>query len=1059
MGSIVHIEETPVRPFVRPAVNFASVKRIEGCLHSLPELVDFNAQNNAAHRFCIQAKSDGLDTFTHADFKVAVSNCARWIQDNVPLRESTEPNAVTKMAPVALFMQSDFGLVVHEFALLSLGVPPLVLSPRLPPIAIMHLLEATSASSFIVSQRLSEPAKPALAALNAKGISTHVGLHYDSFHEPGVDVASKGTFEPPTELDSVILLLHSSGTTGLPKPIEITHRQLLFAVNCHGFATEEEAQGLNVSSLPLFHGFGLVAPGLSMSAGKTTVYPASDGIPNALSIVELVKRTKAKSLMTVPFLLDDIVDNEEAIKVLAGLDFVGTGGAALGAGVGDRLAQGGVKLLNFYGTTETGPLSDTFAPKDDYNWKYFRLRKDVNYKVTELDPKDGVRIFRLTVFPYGGTEGIEIADQLIRNEQYPDTDFAAIGRDDDVIVLATGEKADPLILETMLTEAPLVKSATAFGENRFNLGVIVEPANPIAEGEENAFKQSIWPIITAAGQKMEAYSRIPSQDVIVVVPANVTIPRTDKGSIPRKEVYALFDKQISEVYEKLAQGADDSIEALKMDNLEHDLKVLVEGHSRLQVAPSEWTTEDSLFDLGLDSLQALQLRRILIAAVSKTEAFKDVDVAKLIPVEFLYLNSSVREIASALSNGSSNSTGSSIDNSVSEVNKFVEMFTEKETSSADNAVVVLTGSSGSLGSHVLAKLVRSPNVKRVVVLLRKSKGASASDGQQYDRSSLKTRGITLSEDEWSKITSLQVDPTKEKLGLDEVIFKGLQENVTQVIHAAWPMNYLIRLPSFQYQFKFLQNLLELATGGSGNTKRRFVFISSIAAVAKIGLASGGRMISESPVDPVDAACGIGYADGKLVCEKILEQAASKFADKLEITYVRCGQITGARETGVWNSAEQIPMLLRSAQSIGSLPQLQGTLSWIPVDDAAAVISDITFSASVPPLVQHLENPVRQAWSDVVDVIGQQLNLPKANITFEEWIDKVVSAGGEEDDYPVRKLHAFFKLSFQAVACGHVILDTAVARTSSSTLRNLTAIDDATIQGYIRHWKDISYLKK
>ncbi|KAF7562622.1 hypothetical protein G7046_g1521 [Stylonectria norvegica] len=1068
MGSVIQSESATVRPFVKPAVNFVSTQRLEGCLHSLPELVDFNAIHNATHPFCIQAKADGLDTFSHADFKVAVANCAAWIRENVPLKETTDPNALTKWAPVALFMQSDFGLVLHEFALLSLGVPPLILSPRLPPVAIMHLLQETSAGSFIVSQRLSEPAKPALAALSAKGISTHIGLPYESFHEPGADVTSKGAFERPEVLDSTVLLLHSSGTTGMPKPIPITHRQLLFAVNCHGFKTEEDAQGLNVSSLPLFHGFGLVAPGLSMSAGKTTVYPATDGIPNALAIVELIKRTKAKSLMTVPFLLDDIVDNEDAIKVLAGLDFVGTGGAALGAGVGDRLAQGGVKLLNFYGTTETGPLSDTFVPKDDYNWRYFRMRSDVNFKITELDPKEGERRFHLTVFPYGGTEGIDIADQLIRNEQYPETDFAAVGRDDDVIVLATGEKADPLILETMLNDEPLVKSATAFGENRFNLGVIVEPATAVAPENEGAFKESIWPIIEAAGKKMESYSGIPSLDAVIVVPSSFTIPRTDKGSIPRKEVYALFDKQINEVYEKLSRGVEENVGALNIDNLEQDLKTLVEKHSRLQVAPEEWTVEDSLFDLGLDSLQALQLRRVLIAAASKTEAFKDVEVATIIPVEFLYLNASVREMASALTKQSSGAGDNSAEDAASEVNRFVEQFTlpggpasqeSKSPSTPENAIVILTGASGSMGSHILADLVRSPQVRRVVVLVRKSKATSAAVGQQYDRTPLTSRGIKLADDQWRKIAPLQVDPTKDQLGLDAMTYKALQDNATHIVHAAWPMNYLMRLPSFQYQFKFLQSLLQLATQASGTTKRRFVFISSIAAVAKIGLSNGGRLIQESPVDPVDTACGIGYADGKLVCEKILEQAASTFAGQIEVTYVRCGQMTGARETGVWNSAEQIPMLLRSAQSVGSLPQLPGTLSWIPVNDAAAVVAEIALGTGDLPIAQHLENPIRQSWNDVITSIGRQLNLPKAEVSFEEWLDKVASAEGHDEDIPVKKLHGFFKQSFAIVACGQVILDTAVARKSSSTLRNLTIVDEATLKAYLDYWKEIGYLKK
>lgn len=959
----------------------------------------------------------------------------------------------------------------------------------------MHLLQVTAASSFIVSERLSEPAKPALAILNSKGVSTHVALPYTSFHEAGADPKTKGSFAPPQELDSVILLLHSSGTTGLPKPIPLTHRNLLFAVNCHGFDTEEEAQGLNASTLPLFHGFGLVAPGLSMSAGKPTVYPSTEGIPNAASIIDMIKRSKARSLMTVPFLLDDMVNDPEAISVLASLDFVGTGGAMLGAGVGDRLAQGGVKLLNFYGTTETGPLSDTFVPKDGYDWKYFRMRSDVNFKIHELEKaEDGERRFRLTVFPYGGTEGIEIADQLICNEQFPETDFAAVGRDDDVIVLATGEKANPLILETVLSETPGVKSAVAFGENRFNLGVIVEPSQPLKSGEEEkAFKSTIWPVVVAAGQKMDAYSQIPSTDAIIVVPSSITIPRTDKGSIPRKEVYALFEAQINAVYEKLARGADESIEPLKLETLEEDLKALVQKHTRLQVAPDDWNIDDSLFDLGLDSLQGLQLRRALLAAANKTEALKGVDIEKFIPPAFLYLNPSVREMAAALkAPGSSSSiNGNGVAEAATEVNKYVEQFSlakdaattngtsqPKQPSSPDNAVVLLTGSSGSLGSHVLASLARNPNVKRVIVLLRKKTtpgGISAlpSPPPPFNRTPLTSRGITLQEEEWAKIVVLEADPSADQLGLHPFAYSMLQANLTHIVHAAWPMNYLMRLPSFQSQFKFLQNILQLAVNNTNptNAKPRVVFISSIAAVAKIALEEKDKPVEETPVDPSRAACSIGYADGKLVCEKIIESAARAFRDRIEVTFVRCGQITGSRAMGVWNAAEQIPMVLRSAQTVGCLPLLEGTLSWIPVDDAAEVVSEMLFNrikdGGVLPLVQHLENPVRQPWSEMIEILGKKLKgVVKPAVPFDQWLD-LVTAGdaaasgedGDEDSLPVKKLADFFRHFFRPMATGLVQLETKVAQSQSRTLKTIGAVSAEDVGKSIQYWENIGYLKK
>lgn len=55
------------------------------------------------------------------------------------------------------------------------------------------------------------------------------------------------------DLDRNVMILHSSGTTGFPKPLYSSHRFLLGFTAAHDFATAEESQGLMVSTLPLFH--------------------------------------------------------------------------------------------------------------------------------------------------------------------------------------------------------------------------------------------------------------------------------------------------------------------------------------------------------------------------------------------------------------------------------------------------------------------------------------------------------------------------------------------------------------------------------------------------------------------------------------------------------------------------------------------------------------------------------------------------------------------------------------------------------------------------------------
>ncbi|PTB42567.1 hypothetical protein M441DRAFT_137694 [Trichoderma asperellum CBS 433.97] len=1050
-----------MRPFVKAKVDFFSSERKENYVHSLPELIDFNAVHNPDHLFCVQARSNEPPiNVTNAQFKLAVDQCAQWIATNVKLPTAATKNGLAERPPVALLMESDFGLIVHQFALVSMGIPPLVLSARLSPEAIFHLLKSTEASSLIISQRIAQATKGAFGSV--KLIDIHVGQPYSSFYDVAEDKRVKREAVYPDNVDANILLLHSSGTTGLPKPIALTHRQLVFSVSHGDFDTEEEAQGIVISTLPLFHGFGLLAPGLSMSIGKTVCFPASDRIPDAQSIVDLVNTSGATGMMTVPFLLEDMaaLPNEVGLKTLAKLDFVGTGGSALSAAFGASAAAAGIRLLNLYGTTETGPLTKTFAPKDGYNWKYFRLRKDMLFKVSELEPYNGERRFRLTVFPFGAEKPFEIADQLIRSEAFPETDFAAIGRDDDVVVLANGEKVNPLLLETALTESGLVKSAIAFGENQFEIGVIVEPTESITDNEKEDFKKKIWPIIIQAGERMDATARIYSPIAVIVLSSSVVVPRTDKGSIARKEVFKLLEADIAQVYKDLDSGVTD-VPPLNYENLEQDLKELIQKRLKLRVTPDAWTIEDNIFTLGLDSLQATTLRRILLSAATKTPP----DVIRR---DFVYVNYSVQAMADALRQDAlSNTSGGTFGK---EVERFAQKYSLKSLRAAESdnsegttklvegAVVLLTGSSGSLGSYALAELAKSPHVAKVVCLLRKRPGSVINPtpgGSKVDKASLVAKGIELSESEWTKITALEIDPTADNLGLPPMVYAMVSKTVTHVLHAAWPMNFHMRLPSFDYQFAFLKNLLQLSV--EAPQKVRFLFISSISVLAKMGLDNPGHSIPEIPLDVERAACGIGYADAKLVCEKMLEEASSLYGNALEVSIARCGQLTGSRKTSAWNVIEQIPMLIRTSQSLGILPTIQGTVSWIPVDDAAAATTELLLNTAGPGLVTHVENPVRQTWDGILEIIRAELGITKS-LPFDDWLEQVAATDDKDADlYPVKKLYEFFKLYFLTASLGTVVMATDVSRKSSSTLRELTALDKDVIAGYVRYWKRTGYL--
>nr|ANM86325.1 putative type I PKS-like protein [Cladonia uncialis subsp. uncialis]AUW31046.1 PKS-like protein [Cladonia uncialis subsp. uncialis] len=139
----------------------------------------------------------------------------------------------------------------------------------------------------------------------------------------------------------------------------------------------------------------------------------------------------------------------------------------------------------------------------------------------------------------------ELPDELVSNPQHPRSDFSAIGRNDYMIVLVTGEKVIPHVLESSLSEFRDIKAAIAFGDGQFELGVIVEPQSPIDNDRHRAFVSSIWSLIVEINTRMDGYAHISAPAAVVVLGPNLSLPRLDKGSIMRKETYRTFEEEIS----------------------------------------------------------------------------------------------------------------------------------------------------------------------------------------------------------------------------------------------------------------------------------------------------------------------------------------------------------------------------------------------------------------------------------------------------------------------------------------------------------------------------------
>lgn len=216
---------------------------------------------------------------------------------------------------------------------------------------------------------------------------------------------------------------------------------------------------------------------------------------------------------------------------------------------------------------------------------------------------------------------------------------------------------------------------------------------------------------------------------------------------------------------------------------------------------------------------------------------------------------------------------------------------------------------GSLGAHLLAQLIKRPDVRSIYCPVRGEEPAKRVE------TALRQRSLPGSESEKLKVVTFSVG--KPDFGLDESTLITLQNDLTLIVHAAWPVNFQLALSSFEPHVRGLQSLIQLSLDVRSPQPARLLFCSSMGVA--LGT-QGQRRIIEEPIMDLRQASGSGYTQSKLVCEYVVQRAAEDFG--ASVCNLRIGQIVGDTNSGLWNVSEAPPLMIRSALTLGKLPSLE-----------------------------------------------------------------------------------------------------------------------------------------
>ena len=166
--------------------------------------------------------------------------------------------------------------------------------------------------------------------------------------------------------EQVALLAYTSGTTGKPKGVPLTHRQVTVSIRTAMAAWRWQPDDVLVHALPLYHQHGLGGLHTALIAGGTVHIRSKF---SAQDLVQAAADTRASVLFAVPTIYQALADSPAArAGGLRGLRLAVCGSAPLSPPLAARLPAvlGRLPVIR-YGTTESGldVSNPVAAPRGD----------------------------------------------------------------------------------------------------------------------------------------------------------------------------------------------------------------------------------------------------------------------------------------------------------------------------------------------------------------------------------------------------------------------------------------------------------------------------------------------------------------------------------------------------------------------------------------------------------------------------------------------------------------------------------------------------------------------
>ncbi|HEY7943926.1 MAG TPA: fatty acid--CoA ligase [Casimicrobiaceae bacterium] len=258
------------------------------------------------------------------------------------------------------------------YAVPMMGAVLMTVNVRLSPQELIYTITQSGASVLLLNadfKALLETIGGELTTikrciwLDDKESAPPAGASYAGEYERLLAAASPGYSFPDLDENTRATTFYTTGTTGLPKGVYFSHRQLVLHTlavmaaaalgdGVHGF----NAKSVYMPMTPMFHVHAWGCPYAALLLGIKQVYPGRY-VPETL--LELIKREGVTYTHCVPAILQMLLSHPQSQAV----DFAGfsitIGGSALSTGLAAAARARGMNIVGGYGMSETCPFLTT----------------------------------------------------------------------------------------------------------------------------------------------------------------------------------------------------------------------------------------------------------------------------------------------------------------------------------------------------------------------------------------------------------------------------------------------------------------------------------------------------------------------------------------------------------------------------------------------------------------------------------------------------------------------------------------------------------------------------